>query len=88
MIKFASVFMAASLVVGSAGVALAQSYTTPAAGASDPYEPHDRPDGTRSPAPAARANGGVGAQEVPFDSAQTRSGGPVDGNITQQGGGG
>ena len=89
MIKFASAFMVASLVVGGAGGAFAQqSDNHPAAGSFDPYEPHDRPDGSRSPAPALRANGGVGPQEIPFDSAQTRSGGPVNGNVTQQGGGG
>ncbi len=88
MIKITSTLLAAALVAGSAGFAFAQSDNHPAAGAPDPFEAHDRADGSRSPAPALRANGGVGAQEIPFDSAQSRSGGPTNGNITQQGGGG
>jgi hypothetical protein len=68
-------------------MSFAQSDNHPAEGAIDPYQSHDLPNGERSPAPALRANGGVGALEVPFDNAQTRSGGPVGGNITQNGGG-
>ena len=49
-----------------------------------PTQPRVTSDGELEPAPSARSDGGVGAQEVPFDRAQTRSGGPVGGNETQQ----
>jgi hypothetical protein len=85
--KITSSILAITLVLGSAGLAFARSDNHPADGAIDAYHAHNLPNGERSPAPADRANGGVGALEVPFDNAQTRTGGPVGGNVTQNGGG-
>ncbi len=86
MLKFASFLIAAGLVVGGAGLALAQSDNHPASSAIDPYQSHDLPNGERSPPPALRANGGVAPTQIPFDNAQSRTGGPSGGNVTQDGG--
>ena len=74
-------FVAVAATVGGADHARAQ---TAAPGVEAPNEPRVTSDGQLAPPPAARSNGGVGSQEVPFDQPQTRSGGPVGGNRTQQ----
>ena len=74
--------IALSLALCGAPPVQAQSERA-APGVFAPDAPRLLPDGEVEPAPATRANGGGGAQEVPFDSAQTRSGGPVGGNKTQ-----
>ncbi len=66
------------------GASFAQAEGRAAPGVVAPDSPRLLRDGEVEPAPAMRANGGVGEQEVPFDGAQTRSGGPVGGNKTQQ----
>lgn len=84
--KIATILIAASLIAPTAGAAFAYSDNHPADGVVAPYAPRFLPNGETAPAPARRANGGVGGQEIPFDNAQTRSGGPSGGNITQTGG--
>ncbi len=74
--------IALGLVLCGAPLVQAQSERA-APGVFAPDAPRLLPHGEVEPAPATRATGGVGAQEVPFDRAQTRSGGPVDGNKTQ-----
>ncbi len=75
--------IAAFLALCGAGTVQAQSDNHAAPGVFAPNAPRLLSDGEVEPAPADRANGGVGEQEVPFDRAQTRSGGPVGGNATQ-----
>ena len=79
-----SVLIAAMLVVGGGSIVRAQYNSRVAPGVVAPDLPRILRDGEIEPAPAARVDGGVGAQEVPFDGAQTLSGGPVGGNKTQQ----
>jgi hypothetical protein len=81
--KAPSVLIAMALIAAAATPSLAQSANHAAAGVPYPNTPRYLPNGEVEPPPAARANGGVGEDEVPFDNAQTRSGGPVGGNAYQ-----
>lgn len=83
--KIATVLIAACLIAPSAGAAFAFSDNHAAEGVVAPYSPRFLPNGETAPAPALRSNGGVGAQEIPFDNAQTRSGGPSGGSLYQGG---
>lgn len=69
--------------IAMASAASAQSDNHAASGVRYPNAYRILPNGEVEPPPALRSNGGVGESEVPFDNAQTRSGGPVGGNAYQ-----
>ncbi len=79
-----SILIAATLMACGGSVVQAQYNSRVAPGVVAPDSPRILRDGEIEPAPAARTDGGVGEQEVPFDRAQTLTGGPVGGNKTQQ----